>query len=119
MEIDNLNKYQKVYLAYKVFNYWDKGKIFYNDKKLLPDNFGINNIKDILKVYLTCSKIIDDEEVKKIIGYFIKLNIYEKLDFMIYLFDIVNDIDIIPNNIRDNFDLKDLSNKLLEYKLSL
>lgn len=119
MEIDNLNGYQKVNLAYKIFDYWNKGNIIYNNEKVLPSNFNINNIDNVLKVYLTCSKINYDEEINKLINYFDKLDIYEKLDFMIYLFDIVNDIDIVPNQINDNLSLKDLSNKLIEYKLSL
>ncbi len=119
MEIDNLNKYQKVYLAYKIFDYWNKGNIIHKNKKLLPSKFNINNINDILKVYLNCSKINFDEEINTLINYFDKLDIYEKLDFMIYLFDIVNDIDIVPNHLTNNLSLKDLSNKLIEYKLSL
>lgn len=119
MEIDNLNIYQKVYLTYKIFDYWDKGKIVYKNKKIVPNDFKLNNIKDIKKVYLKCSKINYDINVNKIMDYFIKLNIYEKLDFLIYLFDIVNDLDIVPNMLTDKFSLKDLSNKLLEYKLTL
>lgn len=119
MEIDNLNEYQKIYLTYKIFDYWNNGDIFYKNEKVLPNKFNINNIDDVLKVYLICPKINYDEEVNKLINCFEKLDIYEKLDFMIYLFDIVNDIDIIPNQIKDNLSLKDLSNKLIEYKLSL
>ncbi len=119
MEIDNLNKYQKVYLAYKIFNYWNSGNIIYKGKKIIPSEFNISKIEEVLKVYLTCSKIDEDKKVSEIMNYFNKLNIYEKLDFMIYLFDIVNDIEIIPNYITNGFSLKDLSNKLIEYKLSL
>lgn len=119
MEIDYLNKYQKIYLTYKIFSFWNDGSIIYKDKKILPSDFGINNINDVLKVYLTCSKIREDKCVNKILDYFDKLNIYEKLDFMIYLFDIVNDIDISINYISNDFSLKDLSNKLIEYKLLL
>ncbi len=119
MEIDYLNKYQKIYLTYKIFSFWNDGSIIYKDKEILPSDFGINNINDVLKVYLTCSKIREDKCVNKILDYFDKLNIYEKLDFMIYLFDIVNDIDISINYISNDFSLKDLSNKLIEYKLLL
>jgi hypothetical protein len=119
MEIDNLNKYQIVYLTYKIFDYWNNGNIIYNNKKILPSEFNIFNINDILKVYLICSKIDKDKYINKIMRYFKKINIYEKLDFMIYLFDMVNDIDIIPNYLTNNLNLKDLSNKLIEYKLSL
>lgn len=113
MQIDNLNEYQKVYLTYKIFDYLNSNNIIKLSK------FNITNIENILKVYLTCSKIDYDEEVNNIIKRFNKLNIYEKLDFMIYLFDIVNDIDIVPNYLTNNLNLKDLSNKLIEYKLSI
>ena len=119
MEIDNLNKNQKIYLTYKIFNYWNEGKIVYKKNKLLPISFGINNMESILKVYLTCSRINKDGEVDKVMNDFEKLNIYEKLDFMIYLFDMVNDIELVPNRISNNYSLKDLSNRLLEYKLLL
>lgn len=119
MGIEKLNKYQRVYLTYKIFDYWGNGEIVYNNKQLLPKDFGIYSVENILKVYLACSKISNDDEVDKIFKYFKGLNIYAKLDFIIYLFDVVNDIDIIPNKIKDNLSLKDLSNKLLEYKLSL
>ena len=119
MEIDNLNKYQKVYLTYKTFNYWNNGNIVYKGKKILPTDFDVININDILKVYLICSKIDSDKCIDKLINHFDKLNIYEKIDFIIYLFDMVNDIDIVPNRLTNNMSLKDLSNKLIKYKLSL
>ena len=119
MEISDLNKYQKVYLTYKIFLYWNSGKIIYNEKPFLPIQFNIIDVESILKVYLSCSKIDNDLKVDNIMNYFKRLNFFEKLDFMIYLFDIVNDINIIPNYLKDGFNLRDLSNKLLDYKLYL
>ena len=115
-EIDNLNKYKKVYLTYKIFDYWNKGLI---SESFLPKDFNINNIEDIIKVYYACSKIEEDNEVNNILEYFINLDFYQKLDFMIYLFDIVNDLRIVPNYIKDNLSLKDLSDIILQYKLHL
>lgn len=115
--IDRLNKYQKVFLTYKVFDYWNKGKIKYSNEVFYPKDIELFNIDDVMKVYLFCSNIKEDNVVDELINYFDKLTFYEQLDFMIYLFDIVNDIKIIPNYITDEVNLKNLSDKILQYKL--
>ncbi len=117
IKIENLNDYQKIYLTYKIFDYWSQGKIKNNKKVFLPKDIEILNINDVIIVYKVCSNIENNEEVDEIIEYFKELDFYSQLDFMIYLFDIVNDIKKVPNYLTDNISLKDLSDKILQYKL--
>lgn len=117
IKIENLDDNQKIYLTYKIFDYWNKGKIANNDEVFLPEYVDVFNIDDIITVYRICSNVENNDQVDEIVNYFDILSFYEKLDFMIYLFDIVNDIKQIPNYLTDNINLKDLSDRILKYKL--
>ena len=118
-EIDRLNDKEKIFLVYKIFSVWHSGKIENKGKSFLPSEISINNSHDILKVFLECSKLISDDKVNGIVNKFIKLEFYQKLDFMIYLFDIINDIKLVPTIINDKMDFKKLSDEILKYKLCL
>lgn len=114
-EINKLNEYQKVFLTHKIFVYWLKGRIKNKDKLFLPENLNIYNAKDVSKVFLICSKIEYDDKVEIIFKKFKELNFNNKLNFMIYLFNKINSIDIVPTYITYNLNFKDLSDMIKEY----
>ena len=118
-KIDKLNECQKVFLTHKIFDYWLKGRIKNKNKLFLPKELNIYNEEEVSKVFLICSKIKKDIEVINIINEFKELNFNNKLNFMIYLFDEINSIEIVPTYITPNLNFKDLANMIKEYKYSL
>lgn len=117
--INKLTDNEKVFLTHKIFDYWLKGRIKNKDKLFLPEQLNIYNSKDVSKVFLICSKIKSNREVSNIFDEFKELDFDSKLNTMIYLFNKINDLDIVPTYITYNLNFKNLSNKINEYRLSL
>lgn len=115
-KIEVLNEYEKIFLVYKIFDIWFKGKIQNNNKSFLPKKVKIYNEEEILKVFFTCSKIKKSKKINSIIINFENLEFVKKLDFIIFLFKEINHIKSVPTYIKDNFNFLDLSNEILKYK---
>ena len=118
IDCEKLDEYEKIFLVHKIFDVWGEEKIINDNILFLPSDVKIYNEKDISKIYLICSNMNKCDKVNDIVNKFINLDFYEKLDFMISIFEEINELTIVPNRITDTMDFKDLSNEIKNYKLT-